>query len=106
MATAEPFRHVSYPLRVYAGENVISRLGEEADRAQAKRAFAVCGQTVANRTNILERVMEALGDRFAGVFDATQTGSPVPSVELAPGGISLKQLQRQRLAQVDHGRGK
>ena len=82
MATAGPFRHVSYPLRVYAGENVISRLGEEADRAGAKRAFAVCGQTVAKRTNLLERVKKALGDRLVGVFDGTQTGSPVPSVEL------------------------
>jgi alcohol dehydrogenase class IV len=56
-------------------------LSDEADRARAKRAFVVCGQTVAHRTGLLDRIRDALGNRLAGVFDGAQTGSPVPSVE-------------------------
>ncbi len=75
------FRIAGYSIRVHAGDNAIARLSDEADRARAKRAFVVCGQSVAHRTGLLDRVKDALGDRLAGVFDGTQTGSPVPSVE-------------------------
>jgi alcohol dehydrogenase class IV len=75
------FRITGYSIRVHAGDDAIARLSDEADRARAKRAFVVCGQTVAHRTGLLDRVKDALGDRLAGVFDGAQTGSPVPSVE-------------------------
>ena len=81
MAT-EQFRSVSYPVRIHGGTGVLSRLGEEVDRARGKRAFVVCGQTVARRTGLPDRVKAALGDRFAGMFDGVQAGSPLPSVEL------------------------
>lgn len=77
----KPFRSIGYLVRIHAGDNAMARLSEEADRVRAKRAFVVCGQTVALRTNLLDRVKDALGDRVAGVFDGTQAGSPVPSVE-------------------------
>ncbi len=81
MAT-EQFRSVGYPIRIHGGTGVLSRLGEEVGRARGKRAFVVCGQTVAHRTDLPGRVKDALGDRFAGVFDGVQAGSPLPSVEL------------------------
>ena len=74
------FRHVSNPVRIYAGDNALERLGEEADRARARRALVVCGQTIAHRTNLLDRVKEALGDKLAGVFEGVKTGSPAISV--------------------------
>ena len=80
MAT-EQFRSVGYPIRIHGGTGVLSRLGEEVGRARGKRAFVVCGQTVARRTDLPERVKDALGDRFAGVFDGVQAGSLLPSVE-------------------------
>jgi alcohol dehydrogenase len=82
LAAATSFRHVSYLVRIHAGDNAIAGLGEEVDRAGAKRALVVCGQTIARRTNLLDRVKEALEDRFAGVFDGVEAGSPLPSVEL------------------------
>ena len=85
MASVTSFRHVSYPVRLHAGDNALDRLGEEADRTRARRAFVVCGQSVAHRTNLLERVKYGLGERFAGVFDGAQAGSPLPSVELGVG---------------------
>ena len=85
MTPATSFRHVGYPVRVHAGENALARLGEEVDRTRARRAFVVCGQTVAHRSNLLQRVKDALGERFAGVFDGVESGSPLPSVELGTG---------------------
>lgn len=82
MTSARAFRSVGYQIRVHAGPTVISRLGDEVERVRGKRVFVVCGQTVAHRTGLLDRVKEALGDRFAGVFDGAQAGSPLPSVEL------------------------
>ena len=76
-----PFRYVANPIRIHAGDDVMPRLGDEAERAGARRAFVVCGQTVANGTNLLDRVGSALGDRLAGVFDGVEAGSPVPSVQ-------------------------
>ena len=31
------FRQVSSPVRIYAGDNALERLGEEVDRARARR---------------------------------------------------------------------
>ena len=74
------FRHVGDPVRIHAGDNALERLGEEADRARARRALVVCGQTVAHRTNLLDRVKQALGDKLAGVFEGVRAGSPATSV--------------------------
>ena len=81
MPEFRPFRYVANPIRIHAGDDVMPRLGDEAERAGARRAFVVCGQTVANGTNLLDRVGSALGDRLAGVFDRVEAGSPVPSVQ-------------------------
>jgi alcohol dehydrogenase class IV len=81
MPNFKPFHYVANPIRIHAGDDVMPRLGDEAGRAGARRAFVVCGQTVANGTNLLDRVSSALGDRLAGVFDRVEAGSPVPSVQ-------------------------
>ena len=81
--TTKPFRSVALPVRVHGGPNVVARLGDEVDRLRAHRVFVVCGQTVAHKTDLLDRVKESLGGKFAGVFDAVQASSPLPSVELA-----------------------
>ena len=80
MSTVAPFRHVAYPVRVFAGDNAISNLRREVDRLEARRPFVVCGQSVARRTDLLERVAEALGEEPAGVYDGVQTGSPEKAV--------------------------
>ena len=81
--TTKPFRSVALPVRVHGGSNVIARLGDEVDRLRAQRILVVCGQTVAHKTDLLDRVKDSLGDKLAGVFDAVQASSPLPSVELA-----------------------
>ena len=80
--TSNPFRSVALPVRVHGGPNVLARLGDEVDRLRAQRAFVVCGQTVAHKTDLLDRVKKSLGEKFVGVFDGAQASSPLPSVEL------------------------
>ena len=79
--SVSPFRHVAYPVRVYAGDDAVSNLKREVDRLGVKRPFVVCGQSVARRTNLLDRVRDALGGEPAGVFDGVQTGSPEVAVQ-------------------------
>lgn len=79
MTAVAPFRHTAYPVRVYAGDDALSNLGAAVARTGGRRPLVVCGQSVARRTNLPERVAAALGEAPAGVFDGVQTGSPVPA---------------------------
>ena len=80
MSAVAPFRHTAYPVRVFAGDDALSNLKAAAGRTGAQRPFVVCGQSVATKTDLLERVADALGAAPVGVFDGVEAGSPVPSV--------------------------
>jgi len=80
MDTATPFRHRSFPLSIHAGKGALDELRGEVDRAKAKRAFVVCGKSVARKTDLIARVKANLGDKFAGVFDGVEASSPLASV--------------------------
>ena len=81
MSVMAEFRSVSYPVRVHAGTNALARLADEADRLRVGRVLVVCGQTVGKGTDLVDRVEQSLGDKFAGVYDGVVAGSPLPSVE-------------------------
>ena len=78
--TTDSFRFVGYPVRVHAGPDAINNLAGEVDRLKAQRVLVVCGQSVADKTDLVDRVKAALGGRVAGVFSGGKTGSPLPSV--------------------------
>ncbi|MBI4496563.1 MAG: iron-containing alcohol dehydrogenase [Chloroflexi bacterium] len=75
------FRYVSSPARIIAGQDALMHLGTEVARTGARRAFVVCSRSIAQRTTLLERAQEVLGERYAGVFDGSQAESPLPAVE-------------------------
>jgi alcohol dehydrogenase class IV len=50
-------------------------------RRNARRAFVVCGHTVAHQTNLLDRIRDHLGSLYAGVFDAMDKDSTWPAVQ-------------------------
>jgi alcohol dehydrogenase class IV len=77
------FRAVSYPWRLYSGDNALQHLGDEVKRAGAKRAFVICGNTVAHRTPLVARIQAEIGDRYAGVFDRMDKDSTFPAVQAA-----------------------
>lgn len=79
-ASAISFRAVSYPWRLYAGAGALDNLAAEVGRHGARRAFVICGQTVAHRTNLLQRIRDQLGEVYAGVFDRMDKDSSYPAV--------------------------
>jgi alcohol dehydrogenase class IV len=87
VGTAQPdygtFRATSYPWRLYSGADALRHLPAELERADARRAFVICGRTVAHRTNLLSRLRAILGERSAGVFDAMDKDSSYPAVRAA-----------------------
>src|SRR5687768_17155027 len=80
---AYTFRAVGYPWRLYAGVEALRHLADEVRRHKAQRVFVICGQTVAHRTNLLERITTQLGALYAGVFDAMDKDSTWPAVQRA-----------------------
>jgi alcohol dehydrogenase class IV len=75
------FRAVSYPLRLYSGQGALDNLAGEVQRAGARRAFVICGKTVAGRTNLVSRIQAVLGERYAGAFDAMDKDSTFQAVQ-------------------------
>lgn len=75
------FRAVSFPWRLHVGVGALNQLADEVRRTKAQRAFVICGQTVAHKTNLLQRVKDQLGSLFAGVFDVMAKDSSWPAVQ-------------------------
>ena len=75
------FRAVGYPLRLHAGAGALENLRAEVERRKAKRAFVICGQTVAHKTDLLDRISRILGDLYAGAYDGMDKDSTWPAVE-------------------------
>jgi alcohol dehydrogenase class IV len=75
------FRAAGFAWRLWCGAGVIeAHLPEAVARAGAKRAFVVCSPSVNRRTDTVVRIVAALGDRFAGVFDGIEKDSTFASV--------------------------
>ncbi len=77
------FRAVGYPLRLYSGTDALENLPAELKRHGAKRAFIVCGRSVAQKTPLVSRIRGILGDALAGVFDGMAKESPLSAVVAA-----------------------
>jgi alcohol dehydrogenase class IV len=76
------YQHVSAELRVVHGDDSLSALKRELEKARLERAVIVCGRTV-SRSPELQQLREILGERFAGVAASAREHSPVSSVEEA-----------------------
>jgi alcohol dehydrogenase class IV len=77
------FRAVSVPWRLHVGVDALRFLADEVRRHKAQRAFVICGQTVAHRTNLLQRIQAQLGALYVGVFDQMGKDSTWPDVQQA-----------------------
>src|SRR5438093_5067183 len=77
------FRPTTYPCRLYSGSDALRHLPAELDRNRAQRAFVICGQTVARRTNLVTRLRSLLAERCAGVFDAMDKDSSYAATSAA-----------------------
>lgn len=80
MTYSGDFRAVGYPLRLYSGKDALENLPAEVKRQRARRAFIVCGRSVARKTPLIERMRMILGPACAGVFDEMEKEAPLPAV--------------------------
>ena len=55
--------------RVYFGRPFIEVVVEEADRLSARRVFLLVSNTLNNKTDEINKLKSALGDRFAALYD-------------------------------------
>lgn len=77
------FQHVSSALRLFHGGDCLRQLPSELGRVNSRRAAVICGRTLAAEGSVLSLVLEALGDRCAGVFNGVRAHSPVEAVQRA-----------------------
>ena len=72
------------PTRVIFGQGKVSTLGTEVDQLGGKRALVLSGRTVAEKTDAVRKVNEALGVRSVGVYSGlTQRAPLATAVEAA-----------------------
>ncbi|MGK0169648.1 MAG: alcohol dehydrogenase class IV [Gammaproteobacteria bacterium] len=74
------FRSVGYALRLHAGTNALDNIVSEVERHGASRAFVICGNSVATKTDLVGRIATLLGERYAGVFAGMDKDSTWPAV--------------------------
>ena len=73
----------SYPWRLFSGDGALENLAGVVDRRGVKRAFVICGKSVATRTNLLARIREITGEKLAGVYDGMIQEAPLERVQAA-----------------------
>jgi alcohol dehydrogenase class IV len=86
---------------VYYGPDSLRQLPAELERLGCARAVVFCGQTLAHRTDGLNIVADALGRRYAGVFDGVKAHSPLPAV--LAGAEVLRELRADALIALGGG---
>lgn len=66
--------------RVVYGESAASALSDEAQRQDAHRVFLMVSRTMNRTTDEVTKVRDALGGRYAGLFDAMPSHTPRDAV--------------------------
>ncbi len=69
--------------RVHFGPGSISRLAEELDRIKSRRPFVITGQTIADKTTLVDTVEKASGRKLAGVFSGVKQHAPFSGIKQA-----------------------
>ena len=71
------------PLRqdIICAETAIDELPRTLDSLGCRRAIITCGPTILRACNVVPRVQEALGQRYAGTYSGVAPHSPVETVE-------------------------
>jgi len=75
MSATPPFLLTSTE-RVYMGNRIEEALVAELDHLGAKRVFVLIGSTLRHRTDVGERVTNALGERMAAMYDGIRPHGP------------------------------
>ena len=83
MAQPLSFTFNSVAQEVICGSDAISGLPAVLDRLGATRAMVTCGPSILEKSDVIQRVQAALGDRFVGLFSGVSPHSPVHTLDEA-----------------------
>jgi alcohol dehydrogenase class IV len=79
MAMTGEYRFIAQE-RVIFGRPAADAVAEEAKRRGAERVFLVASKTLSQKTDVVDRIRTALGERAVGLFDETIAHVPRESV--------------------------
>jgi alcohol dehydrogenase class IV len=77
------FAAVSYPWRLYSGQDALDNLARVVAQRGVKRAFVICGRSVATKTDLLSRIRRIIGGNYAGEFGGMRQEAPLEDVQAA-----------------------
>jgi alcohol dehydrogenase class IV len=77
------YSYKSVAQEVVCAEDAISGLPGILDRAGVNRAMVVCGPSILEKSDVVQRVQTALGDRYAGIFSGVAPHGPVHTLDEA-----------------------
>lgn len=69
--------------RVHFGPGSIARLSEELDKIKSERPFIITGQTIAEKTRLVDTVEKSSGRRLIGVFSGIKQHAPIAGIKRA-----------------------
>ena len=77
------YSYNSVTQEVVCAADAISGLPGVLDRAGVTRAMVVCGPSILEKSDVIQRVQTALGDRCVGIFSGVAPHSPVHTLDEA-----------------------
>ena len=77
------FRYNSVAQEIVCDTEAISGLGGTLDRLGARTAMIICGPSILRGSQVIQRVQEALAERYVGLFAGVMPHAPVPTLEEA-----------------------
>ena len=83
MAQTLNYNYNSVAQEVVCAEDAISSLPAVLDRLGGTRAMVVCGPSILEKSDVVRRVQDALGDRCVGLFSGVAPHSPVHTLDEA-----------------------
>ncbi|MCH7737757.1 MAG: iron-containing alcohol dehydrogenase [Chloroflexi bacterium] len=83
MAQVLTYSYSSVAQEVLCAPDAISGLSGVLERAGAKRAMIVCGPSILEKSDVVQRVQDALGDRCVGLYSGVAPHSPVHTLDEA-----------------------
>jgi alcohol dehydrogenase len=69
--------------RVHFGPDSIALLSEELDKISSRRPFIITGQTIAEKTRLVDNVEKASGRKLVGVFSGIKQHAPMSGIKQA-----------------------
>ncbi|ETW94921.1 MAG: hypothetical protein ETSY1_32765 [Candidatus Entotheonella factor] len=95
------YHYRAVPRDMICAPDAISHLCDALDQLMAYKAMIICGPTILQHADVVQRVQEALGERCAGLFAGVLPHAPVDMI--AEAFQAVKAVQPEALVSVGGG---